>query len=289
MDTTTTGTAVEHLQAIGFGEYEARAYAALIRRGPLTGYQLAKESGIPRPNIYAIIGRLEKRAAVIRVEVKHGVKYAALPAAEMLAGLSQAVQGHLSGAKGALEDLQHQSNPDYVWNVEGYDAMIARAEALIAGARERLLIGIWSSEARRLAAATAAAEERGVQMVALCIEGCSPECGGCRGDVYRYPVAAEAQTRWLMLVADDRELLVGQVGAGGDARAAHTTLEVFVAMTAQYLRNTIATAEIVRSVGSRLPKLLDRGALEAVEGTGLAADNASWLKRVASVVRRTKG
>ena len=98
--------AIEHLQAIGFGEYEARAYATLVQRGPLTGYQLAKESGIPRPNIYAVIDRLEKRVAVTRIEVKDGVKYAALPADEMLASLSQAVRGHLAGAEGALSDLQ---------------------------------------------------------------------------------------------------------------------------------------------------------------------------------------
>lgn len=289
MTTTTINEAITHLQAVGFGEYEARAYATLVQRGPLTGYQLAKESGIPRPNVYAVIDRLEKRSAVTRIEVKDGVKYAALPADEMLARLSQAVQGHLAGATGALNDLQRQPNPDYVWNIEGYDGLLARAEGLIAGARERLLIGIWSMESRRLADVMSAAEARGVRVAVLCIEGCPQECGGCRGDVYRYPVAGEASTRWLMVVADDRELLIGEMGPGADARGAHTTLEVFVAMTSQYLRNTIATAEIVRSIGPRLPRLLDRGALQAVQGAGLAADDASWLKRLSAVVRRAKG
>ena len=288
MATTTIDAAVEHLQAVGFGEYEARAYATLVRRGPLTGYQLAKESGIPRPNIYAVIDRLEKRAAVTRIEVRDGQKYAALPAEEMLARLSRSVEAHLEGAKEALAGVGQAQTPEYVWNVEGYDNLIGRAEALIAAARERLLVGVWSKEAVRLAAAFAAAQARGVQVAVLCIEGCADECGGCRGDVYRYPVARGAGTRWLMLVADDRELLLGQVGATGEVKAAHTTLEVFVAMTSQYVRNTIAAAEIVRSLGPRLPKLLDRGALQAVQGAGLASGSESWLKRLSAAVRRAR-
>ena len=172
--------------------------------------------------------------------------------------------------------------------IDGYDNMLARAEQLIGGAGERVLLGTWSNESERLAGAVAEAQARGVQVVVLCIQGCGHECGNCRGDVYRYAVAGDASTRWLMVVVDDRELLVGEVSQGGDAKAAQTTLEVLVAMTAQYLRNTIAVAEIVRSVGSRLPKVLDAPALRAVQGAGLAEDGDSWLKRLSTVVRRSR-
>ena len=282
----TTGKAIEHLQEVGFGEYEARAYATLVQRGPLTGYQLAKASGIPRPNVYPVIDRLEKRGAVTRIEVGDGVKYAALPAAEMLARLSRNVESHLAGAASALGDLAQATTSEYVWNIDGYDNALARAEQLIAGARERVLIGIWSVESGRLAGPVAAAHARGVRIVTLCIEGCVDECGGCRGDVYRYAMAEEAATRWLMLVVDDRELLVGQISHSGDAKAAQTSLEVFVAMTSQYLRDAIATAEIARSLGSRLPRLLDREAAGALQGAGLAAGGESWLKRMSAIVRR---
>lgn len=39
---------VELWMDIGFTEYEAKAYIALLRLGPATGYQIAKESGVPR-------------------------------------------------------------------------------------------------------------------------------------------------------------------------------------------------------------------------------------------------
>jgi hypothetical protein len=286
MDTTTISQAVEHLQAVGFGEYEARAYATLVRDGPLTGYQLAKNSGIPRPNIYAIVDRLEKRSAVTRVAVGDGVKYAALPADEMLDRLSRTVEAHLSDARGALDGLGEAGDAAYVWNIEGYDNMIARAEAIIGGAQDRLTVGIWSSESARLAPAIEAAQGRGVRVLVLCVQGCAHECGHCRGEIYRYPMSNDTDRRWLMLAADDREMLVGQVGPGAQARGAQTTLAAMVAMTSQYVRNTIAAAEIVRSLGPRLPTLLDAEAKRAVQGAGLASNGESWLKRLTGAVRR---
>jgi HTH-type transcriptional regulator, sugar sensing transcriptional regulator len=281
-----TTTAVEHLQAVGFSEYEARAYVTLVERGPLTGYQLAKESGIPRPNIYPVIDRLEQRGAAVRIETGGAVKYDAGAPAEMLGRLGRSIESHLGGATRALEDLTHDSSSSYVWNVEGYEPMLERARTLLDAARERVLLGLWSQESAQLSGAVAAAQARGVHVVTLCIEGCAAECGNCRGDVYRYAVAGEAQERWLTVIADDREALIGQVARGGEGRAAQTTLSVVVAMAAQYLRNTIAAAEIARSLGSKLPKLLDRGASRALTSGELGTGGQSWLRRIAAAVRR---
>jgi hypothetical protein len=38
------------LQQLGFSEYEARAYLALLQQNPLNGYELAKVSGLPHKN-----------------------------------------------------------------------------------------------------------------------------------------------------------------------------------------------------------------------------------------------
>ena len=285
----TTNAAVEHLQAVGFNESEALAYATLVQRGPMTGYQLARASGIARPNVYGVIDRLEKRGAVTRIGVGDGVKYAALPAAEMLARLSSEVDGHISAAQDAFARMGSEPGREYIWNIEGYDAVLARAETIVAGAKERLLIGIWSNESARLAEAVKHAQARGVEVVTLCVQGCAAECGGCQGDVYRYRVAGEGASRWLMIVADDRQVLMGEVAPGGDAHAAHTALSMIVAVAAQYLRNTIAAAEIVRSLGPKLPKLLDPEAARAVSGTRLAADSGgSWLKQLTAIVRRPR-
>ena len=64
------------LQQLGFSEYEARAYLALLQRNPLNGYELAKVSGLPRANVYAVLQKLEERGAVVRLDMPSGARYA---------------------------------------------------------------------------------------------------------------------------------------------------------------------------------------------------------------------
>jgi HTH-type transcriptional regulator, sugar sensing transcriptional regulator len=274
---------LSELQALGFGEYEARAYVCLLQRGPVTGYQLAKASGIPRPNIYPVLDRLEERGAVSRMTVEGGVRYVALPSEEMLSRLEREVALKLEKAREGIEQLEVSPEVPQVWNIEGYEVMLGRAREMIDIAQELLLVGIWADESRRLADALAAAESRGVAITILCIQGCPEECGGCRGDIFRYPLAADADKRWLVVSADDRELLVGQVARDGSAIAAVTRLEAFVAVGSHYLRNAVAAAEIVRSLGSRMTEVLDDQAISALRSAGLATHGLSWLDRMLTV------
>src|SRR5215208_5851110 len=71
------------LQELGFSEYEARAYMALLQRNPLNGYELAKVSGLPRANIYTVIQKLEHRGAVVRLDTPGGVRYAPVDPGEL--------------------------------------------------------------------------------------------------------------------------------------------------------------------------------------------------------------
>ena len=40
-------TAISKLARLGFTNYEAKAYTALLKENPLTAYEIAKNSGIP--------------------------------------------------------------------------------------------------------------------------------------------------------------------------------------------------------------------------------------------------
>ena len=55
------------LQGVGFTEYEARVYLGLLQKSPATAYEVAKQHGLPRPNVYTVLETLERRGAVQRV------------------------------------------------------------------------------------------------------------------------------------------------------------------------------------------------------------------------------
>ena len=77
-------SAVAGLVAIGFSEYEAKAYVSLLQKSPVSGYELSKLSGVPRSMIYEVAGKLTARGAAMTLRAGGSTKYAPVPAAEYL-------------------------------------------------------------------------------------------------------------------------------------------------------------------------------------------------------------
>ena len=63
---------IEILQELGFTQYEAQCYLGLLRQHPLNGSQLSTVSGVPRSMVYQTLGRLEEKAAVVRLSSEAG-------------------------------------------------------------------------------------------------------------------------------------------------------------------------------------------------------------------------
>jgi predicted transcriptional regulator len=283
-----TTNATSDLEALGFTEYEARAYLALLQSGAQTGYQVAKASGIPRPNIYPVLARLVQRGAVNKVEAKGAARYTALPSDQMLRNVERSFSVQAQRARQTMAALEESQADEQIWNITGYDQILDRAQLVIDEAKHHLLVGVWSNESRRLGESIAAAEQRGVEITTLCTQGCSQECGGCTGRLYRYNLEGNLAPRTLIVVRDGEELLVGQCYSDGSARGATTRMPAFVSVATQFLENTIAVAEIARSLGPRLPRLLDDGARLALERTGVTTDETSWLSRLLKPTGRAK-
>src|SRR5579871_2619833 len=100
------------LQQLGFGEYEARAYVALLQHSPLSGYELAKQSGIPRPNIYAVLQKLEERNAVIRLDGPGGTHYAPVMPDELTRQLSSRFDSVVGEARRCLSEVASPAEQD---------------------------------------------------------------------------------------------------------------------------------------------------------------------------------
>src|SRR4051794_29369101 len=139
---------IQILQRLGFGDYEARAYVALLRHDQMSGYELAKVSGIPRANVYDILPRLEERGAVVRVDSPNGARYSAVPPSELMPRLADRFNDDVVSAEQALAaDTASTAEQDYAWNVESRRAVIDHARTLIDEASNEVLLAILPEEA----------------------------------------------------------------------------------------------------------------------------------------------
>ncbi|HEX7386684.1 MAG TPA: helix-turn-helix domain-containing protein [Castellaniella sp.] len=248
MDTVTA------LQQLGFSEYEARAYAALVGEGELNGYGLAKKTGIPRANIYAVAEKLLLRGALLRIEHEGGQRYVAVPPAQLLRKLESDHHQALEAAQRTLTQKAPAHEPAPVFNLRGKE-LLSKGEEVIRNCQSSLLVAIQSADASVLAPALQQAAARGVRITTLCLQACDGVCGGCQGDIHRYALAPGGGTRWLVLVADQTVALVGQVG-DGVAEGMTTRQQLVVELAADFVRQNLGLAAICQGLGHRLEELL---------------------------------
>ncbi len=269
--------AIEYLQQLGFGEYEAKAYATLLRRSPLNGYELAKHSGIPRANIYAVLAKLEERGAVLRVESPDVVRYAPVSPGEMVRRLGSRFQATLEVAERSLSAIASPVEREHVWSTHGYGVLLEQAVALMDGAREHLLVAIWPPEARQLAEPLRRVAARGVNITTLCLAACDEECGGCQGHLYRYRVAPEDRARWLVLVPDGDEVLAGEIVGDDAALSVRTRQRLLVEVASWYIRHSIALAAVLTDLGPRLDDALSPQTHAVLATVGPVGRPTDWL------------
>jgi len=275
---------IELLQQLGFGDYESQAYIALLKASPLNGYELAKASGLPRANIYAVLQKLEKRGAVIRLDTSEGVEYGPVAPGELLQGLRSNYESTLASAQEALESIRVPAEQEQVWNMRSYGAMLEHARALVDSAQSCVLTALSPQEAAALGDHFQAAQQRGVKITNLCTAACRDECEHCRGNIFRYAVSAQKNKRWLVVVQDEEQVLAGEIGPEGEALAILTQQQTLVELISWYIYHSIALATVLSDLGERTEELLRPETLAVLASVG---PGSGWLEHMQQTLARS--
>ncbi|MBD5075057.1 TrmB family transcriptional regulator, partial [Xanthomonas citri pv. citri] len=84
-------------------------YLALLQESPLTGYAVAKKSGVPRSKIYEVLESLVIRADVF---VSHGntPQYVPVPAKELIKNRRLKAEEHFDQAEKYFEKFEQTAN-----------------------------------------------------------------------------------------------------------------------------------------------------------------------------------
>jgi HTH-type transcriptional regulator, sugar sensing transcriptional regulator len=273
------------LQLLGFSEYEARAYLALLQRNPLNGYELAKVSGLPRANIYAVLQKLEERGAVVRLETPDGSRYAPVVPTELTERIANRFQNVLGAAQQALEDLATPVDPEYVWNIRGSAAMLDHAQALLGATQKRLLVAIGRQEASALAEPLTQTETRGVEIITLCLDECPTECGNCRGTICRFCATFAVDQRWLVLVSDDAEMLAGEISPQDDVLAVRTRQRLQVDLASWYIRHSMALTAVLSELRSRQDQVIGPEAQALLRAVDPSDRRGGWLDHMRALLQ----
>jgi len=242
---------IDKLVKIGFSEYEAKAYVALLRKSPVTGYQLSKSSGVPRSMIYEVLGKLTARGAAMTLQKGGSTQYAPVPAGEFLDQLLSEQKELIVSLKDELAHLTSAPDLEYVWNIEGHENILAKAEEMIDQAKTRVYLALLPVTFPDLQPALERAIQRGVRVVVytpghLDIPG---------GQVVSAPTSEEALSQagglGLILVIDGEEVLIGEWLTATQARASWASSPLLVFIAEHHLRTDPYLPQILVLLGDR--------------------------------------
>ena len=162
--------AYESIKAIGFGDYEARAYCALLAQSPANGYQVSTKSGVPRAKVYEVLDRLVLRGAAVRVETakKDAKVYVAVDPDILIENIQKDMIQACEQARYELEQLQHAPDVlEYFWRITSREDLVTRAHHLVEAATQTLHVALWAEEFDSVLSHLVAAARRKVKMAVM--------------------------------------------------------------------------------------------------------------------------
>lgn len=198
----------EAMKRLGFTANESRAYLALLRKHPATGYEMATASGVPRSAIYNVLRNLERQGLVNVVQEKPA-RYIPVPPERLFNLLESRFARNLAEVRARIETLAQTSEEVPTWTIQGYDEMLDESRRIIGGAQRVVMASLWQREAKALQDALLSAQKGGAELVLFSF---TPLPEGL-GTQLSYGIAeSELETYWshrLILIVDHEHVLMG--------------------------------------------------------------------------------
>jgi Cd2+/Zn2+-exporting ATPase len=242
------------LVAVGFTEYEAKVYMALLQEYPSTGYQLSKKSGVPRSMVYEALGRLHARGAVLETVEDRSTLYRPLPPDVLLDHHELEHRRLISELRDGLPRLYTSREEDRVWTVSGRASVLSYAAQMIRQAEREVYLVLGDDDVEPLYEEIAGACERGLSVSTLLTGDADLDCG----QVARHPpLESELQelTDTLVVIVDGHEALITSEDL--ETTATITRNRNLVLIARQFVWMELFTQRIYARLGSDLLAHLD--------------------------------
>ena len=222
------------VKELGFTVYEAKTYVSLLQNSPVTRYELSKNSGVPRSAIYGVIKQLENLGAVNAL-YSEPEKYVPLPPEQLFKLLEDRLKLKITDARESLKGIESNLVTDHLWNIVGYQNMIQKAKEIIENAQEEIYLSVWKREFDLLEEQLEKARKKGVKVTIFSFT----EIIFNTEFLYSYNIKeSELQKIWdhkIILVADRRELLMGEADDQMPKKTAWTTNRAIVDIATNHI------------------------------------------------------
>lgn len=225
----------DKLTLFGLTRQEAAIYRTLCREDvPLTGYEIAKLTGISRSNVYAAVGALTDKGAAYIMEGSPA-RYSPVSPKEFCGNYLRKLEGFSEELQKELPTATHRTD-GYI-TVNGSQRIMDTVRGMLASVRERVYIAADSEFISDIAADLAGLLEREMKVVII-----TPETDLLPEGVISY--RADCGKGQIRIIADGASVLTGELCRDGSpCSCLFSTKENLVSVLKESLKNQI---ELIR-------------------------------------------
>ena len=239
---------IKDLAKFGFSLYEAKAYIGLVSKNPVTGYELAKNSGVPTAKIYETIEKLKDRHLVITI-TGDPTKYLPVAPDKLFQALKDDYNSSLDRLSDSFKGLFFNQSGEYIFNIKGYKEIIGKAKQLISEATTELVAFFWDEEYCQLRTELLNAAKRNVNLYGVICGGEIPDFGEFLNHGYEAQVMEEHRGRMFVMITDETSALMGVTGH--PSGIAWTTNYGLIKIAKEYVKHEIYQSKIMQFYGKK--------------------------------------
>jgi HTH-type transcriptional regulator, sugar sensing transcriptional regulator len=251
------------LLALGFSEYEARAYVALYKLQPATAYEVSKLAGLPKANAYTVLESLSKKEAAQPIS-ESPVRYVAVEPGVLFERIASATARRCAKLIERIPAVTDAHDRGYVWSISGADAIDTKIESMIEGAGSHIWIKAAETNILPYRDALQRAAERGVGVLII-LFGAHPEQFQLGGKSRTYlhegnGIPVGIAHKLVTITVDFEEALVVEIE--NQPHGAYTRNRPIVNLAESLIRHEVYFAEIFEMFGQPIQKTFGPALME---------------------------
>lgn len=227
-------TIIEQMKQLGFTGNEAQAYVTLLKSNPATGYEISKQSSIPRSAIYSVMDKLEN-AGLVNAMSSNPKQFIPLEPEKLFTKLSSDFQHGIDGLRQSFSEYKTEASIGHLWNVQGYEQMIRQAKELINSAKDTIHLSIWNRELQELTKELKSAKKRGVKIIIFSFTKIAEQIGNIVSYKLNEADLMEIWDHKIILVVDKKELLMGEADTVKSKKVAWTENKAIVTIALNHI------------------------------------------------------
>lgn len=249
-------TIIQIMKKYHFSEMETLVYTTLLEQDKLTGYEISKQSGVPRSKVYNILEKLLKKNLII-VNKSEPKLYRAISSDEFIERLEKDVKKDLAVLDKQLGGIKEAEEEDLLWKIEGYSHVIEKVEHLIKHSKSSLLLQIWKQDvSKELLLLLQDAEKRLDECVVILFDA-EHHYDLPLNHYYKHGFEedklADFGSRWINVVRDEEEVVFGTLSEDANQTdVTWTKNNAMVSLSKEYIKHDAYTLKIIEEMPQEL-------------------------------------